>query len=610
MAGTDKSNEHAGLDREGKPNYQAVEMEDYPLHDSSTTAPTKMNKTKALRLLGLKGDPSLDEIQVAYDGVFEGQVSDPRKALQLVDAKVYLEQTYASKLNPIVDLVAMQNKKGGKELKKMQQDYDYDFLLLSQFATDMVAIGQAYLEEASQVGAKPDVLHKAYMQKGKELSERLEDKKYGVRHAVIHAQMMPVMKPLIVDKPYDTVTGSKVGPVEKIKQQKSAYGHSVEARLAEVGKVIQDHVNFLAKCQEAGASIVDFNTQFAENLQNSDVSSIEDAEQNRENYNNVVQALTVSLSEEDAEKWDEVSQIFSNLTINQDRLVALQDRARQLASTTDPIIRSFIHHYDDYMQQIEALKRAHPEAEEVLDKASKKLYELGAQYLIALQQRGADQNQLHQQFDKLYEQFIQEHHDKLQNTGVLSEYELIRSELVNKGIFNARLSFEDHIEAFKDKYEQYLGQVLSITDENNPAYPYMAQLKGRLEAIGEKYLKDIQDPENNVDGITEVYQKEMQDVIQRTKTDLEEAAVETPELWPRLNGVLKVLASIIYIVRYMIKSADAEIAERNKLFAQSEESFEQQMDNWLIDTIPTFEGRNQPDPDQGRDGVHDISGGL
>ncbi|MCR9192123.1 MAG: hypothetical protein NXI01_05615 [Gammaproteobacteria bacterium] len=549
---------------------------------ASQSAPPKMNKAKALRLLGLKGEPNLSDITVAYDRLFPEQLSNPRKEGQLTEAKVYLENVDAYKRTPILDLVAKENKKGERKIIAIQSQDAHDILLLRAFYTDMIEIGKTYLEEVSKVGAKPEELRSDYLAKGRALGKKVNN---DIHNPVFLDHMMPLFQELVVDKPDDILPGSKVGPIEKLKQQKSSYGRRTEYTLEKLEATVEEYQQFSDSCQELVTTITAFNKQFGDNLQNSEASSTEDAEQIRQSYSMTVDKLMTPVITSDYAS-DAVKDLFKKLCLDQSKVLALQSRAERLASTTDPTIRSFIDHYDDYLQQIEDLKQDSPEAAAVLDEASRQLYELGVQYLLALQNPRTNANQLHQDFDKRYEAFMTKYNPKLQAAGVLSEYELIRSDLTNKVIFNSRLSFEEHIDVFEEKYQQYLERISSIIDEDNPGYQHMLELQNRVAAIGKEYLERIRDPENDVDQVTAVYQKDMKAAIEEAKTALTRPDVEN----------LSRVASIIYSVGNLIKNGESKSADHHTLFTQGKENFEAQLDSWLLDAIPMFEGRNEPDP--------------
>ena len=548
---------------------------------------TNMTKNMALNILGIDdATASMEKIDKQLFTKFLDATSlgtlmpnNPLAEVKaLITARTLLFNTMHYKpKSPVITLIRNQHKQSQRAAEQYQTTCDAYFIKLSELFAKIETANRAYLNITNLVGKDPVETYKQYKKAINKLYGEFKKSPQILSDEIIRDQI----RALIAENVFQDIN-NRGGPQQAVTNEVN--------RLTKQQTHVTNNITQLNRgLRELDKKIIGINAKFAKQLL--DTQSPQEIAQLRENYskaisNNIIKPLSIAAGK-DREFTAIIKTLFNELIMDLKKIgdLHLQHQAfiKETESSNDPRIRSFMTEYDNYSNQLDSVLQTYPRFQTHFELLSEKLYALGTQYLLAIQNSDADLHklttQLHQDLKTLIEEVNTPFSDA--DSDWSDAWKILNPAIAN--LFFDIHVVADPIKEFENQYNCYLKNITDIAQKYTiPEHKTVfTELGGTLQKIGRDYFAAIKKVDANINTLSQNYQELFNNALNRTASKMEAAGIEQAEIWPTLHPILKFLATITFVVKYLIKTADAKTSERNRVFKAEKETFKVDLQQWL-----------------------------
>ena len=284
-----------------------------------------------------------------------------------------------------------------------------------------------------------------------------------------------------------------------------------------------------------------------------------------------------------------------------ERAIAMA-RAVSYMIDEDPALEVFSEKYAAFSSSLKQAVTKYPQFETKINRFSEELYTLCSQCLMNIKSPDADREILKNKFETDIENLILSVNAAFRNAtdnvnaafgDVTADQEYSDTDqawndmihIVEDDIYKIVLYVTDFLQptpldVFQGAYNTFIENI-NVEVEVPEHKEIINSLIQRVSEIGNAYFSGLKDEKANVADLSKVYQKSLNAALTEIGEDLQAAGSEQAEIWPQLNLVLKVLATIVYVVRWSILSEDAKISRSNKYFKAEKKAIKEKLNDWL-----------------------------
>lgn len=312
-----------------------------------------------------------------------------------------------------------------------------------------------------------------------------------------------------------------------------------------------------------------------------------------------------------------LNQTIEELSENQSELVAEQVIAMARAipdlSVLDPTLVEFSEKYAYFSRILTENLTSYPQFTSKINDFSDRFYKLCSQFLLAIQKSDTDKNALSSQLTRDIETLILSINAEFRNAtdsvneaygNVAAVHDYSKRDkdwkdmmsIVTPEIFeivayvlpkDPNAEEQDPLTVFLNAYKTFIEKMdveVGIPEHQR----IIKDLMQHVTDIGNAYFSKMGEDSADVVTLSTVYQEDLKKVLADIKSAFQKAGAEQAEIWPQLNPILKILATIVFVVRWSILAADDNISKRNRHFNLEKQAFETAITEWL-NHIPTLD---------------------
>lgn len=582
--------------KKGSHEYSAINEQD--LEESP-----KMTKIKALNILNLPKTATLEEITQKYQQENQSFIDNPlasntksaEQIAAMTDAMLFLTASMQNKpQSPIGRIIARQHKKGRKALKAFAELHTPYFAELHALLNAYDAAAKELLSDV--IGKNMTQKYQKYEQNITELNRKFKKTAPILDHTIVDEWQKSMLAenwhqdqeriknsggPLaLAQKELVRLSGNKDDIVKKITDIQREFSQ-LETLVVEINEKYSDLLLQAQSQSEISAIAKNYKAELRETI----VSPLQKTLGNDKHTQEIIKLL------------------LNDMVLDMDYLGSLhvkhQNFLAKLESSEDPRIQNFLNQYDVLSKTLAEVIEVYPEFQDKLSNFSTALYQLGAQFLLELQNPKADIETLTKILNQHLESYIININKDFHN----NDHQAFSTTDANWAAAWTKLSpqvwdlYADiHIEKaviadplglFQDQYNTYLGNIEAIKDTQViPEHKAVLEKLGQdILNIGQTYFNGLKEEDADIEALSRAYQTDLNHTLQSAESSFEQAGVDKSEVWPKLNIVVQILATLVYFVKWYIQNEDAKIPERNRTFRAEKTSFKDTLPQWL-DGIP------------------------